>query len=240
MTTVPSASTVSASNQRLCLWLGMAMMPLFFLGFGVLAGFIPPPSPAADPVAIARTYEEDRTAFRIGMLIATAAAALLTFFFAVIAAQMGRIEGPVRALTYVQVIAGACTVLEFILPPLIWQTAAFRAERDPATVQMLNDLAWLPFLGITGTLIAQQLAIAVAALRDPRPDPVFPRWSAYVNLLTALGIVPASFIMFFKTGPLAWDGALAWWLVLVDYFAWMVTMGFVLHRAIAQQEREGS
>jgi hypothetical protein len=166
---------VSASNQRLCLWLGMLMMPLFFLGFWVLAGFVPPPSPHDSAEQIARVYAGNRTGIRIGMFVSTVAGALLCFLFAVIATQLKRIEGRHSPLTYVQLIAGACTVLEFIFPPLFWQNAAFRAERAAATVQTLNDLAWLPFLGITGTLIAQQIVIAIAILRGPRTDPVLPR-----------------------------------------------------------------
>jgi hypothetical protein len=65
-----------------------------------------------------------------------------------------------------------------------------------------------------------------------------PRWVGYANLWAALGIAPASFVVFFHTGPLAWNGVLAWWLVLVDFFAWMCVMAYALSHAIAQQARE--
>lgn len=229
---------MSTSNQRVCLWLGMAMMPLFFVGFAGFAHFIPPPAPDHGARWIADFYAEHRTGIRIGMFISAGAGALLCFLFAVIATQLQRIEGRHATLVHVQLIAGACTVLEFVLPPLFWQAAAFRADRAPATVQALNDLGWLPFLGITGTLIAQQVVIAIAALRDRRPDPVLPRWVGYANLWAAVGIAPASFIVFFHSGPLAWNGVLAWWLVLVDFFAWMCVMAYGLRHAIAHQERE--
>jgi hypothetical protein len=80
--------------------------------------------------------------------------------------------------------------------------------------------------------------IAIAALRDRRPDPVLPRWVGYANLWAAVGIAPASCIVFFHSGPLAWNGVLAWWLVLVDFFAWMCVMAYGLRHAIAHQERE--
>jgi hypothetical protein len=172
------------------------------------------------------------------MFISTAVGALLCFLFAVIATQLKRIEGRHSTLMYVQIIAGACTVLEFILPPLFWQNAAFRVDRAAATVQTLNDLAWLPFLGITGTLIAQQVVIAIATLRDKRADPILPRWTGYANLWAALAIVPASFVVFTHTGPLAWNGILAWWLVLVDFFLWMCLIAYSMHHAINQQTRE--
>jgi hypothetical protein len=214
------------------------MMPLFLLGFGVIAHFLPPLAPNHSAQWVAHFYSQHRTGIRVGMFVATAAGALLCFLFAVIATQLRRIEGRHATLTYVQVIAGACTVLEFVFPPLFWQNAAFRSERAATTVQTLNDLAWLPFLGITGTLIAQQLVIAIAALCDERADPVFPRWIGYANLGAALGIAPASFVVFFHDGPLAWNGVLAWWLVLVDFFAWMCVMAYALRHAIAHQRRE--
>lgn len=80
--------------------------------------------------------------------------------------------------------------------------------------------------------------IAVATLRDTRDDPVLPRWTGYAQLWAALGIVPASFVVFFHSGPLAWNGVLAWWVVLVDFFAWMCLVAYSMLHAIAQQQRE--
>lgn len=230
---------MSTRTQRLCVYAGLGMLPFFFLGFWVLAGFVPPPSPNDTPRQIAAVYAGNRTGIRVGMFIATFAGALLCFLVAAIGTQLRRIEeGRHTVLAFVQMIAGACTVVEFLFPPLVWQTAAFRPDRLATTVQTLNDLAWLPFLGITGTLIIQQVVIAAAILKDPRPQPVMPRWVAYANLWTALGIMPASFVVFFHSGPLAWNGVLAWWLVLVDFFVWLVLMGYALLVAIKHQETE--
>lgn len=114
---------------------------------------------------------------------------------------------------------------------MIWQAAAFRPERDPATTQTLNDLAWLPFLGLTTTVIIQNVVLAAVVLRDPRQRPLLPRWYGYTNLWVALGIVPAGFIVFFKTGPLAWDGLLAWWLPVAVFFFWIILTAVLLHRS---------
>jgi hypothetical protein len=38
--------------------------------------------------------------------------------------------------------------------------------------------------------------------------------------------------VFFKRGPFAWNGLLAWWLVLVAYFLWITVTSIALVRAV--------
>ena len=99
----------------------------------------------------------------------------------------------------------------------------------------MNDLAWLPFVGIVSTFVFQAIAIAVAILTDARREPVFPRWAGYVNLWAAAGVLPGAFVVFVKHGPLGWNGLLAWWLIISTFFVWMCVMARLLFAAIAQQ-----
>ena len=122
-------------------------------------------------------YQLHHVRIRIGVSIAALAAPLLALFFGVIGVQMRRIEGRYSPLAYVQMMLGACLVLVFIVPMWTWQTAAYRPFRAIETTQALNDLAWLPFVGIVSTFIFQAIAIAVAILTDSRTAPVFPRWA---------------------------------------------------------------
>ena len=133
-------------------------------------------------------------------------------------------------------------ILEFLFPQLVWQTAAYRSERSPETIQMLNDLAWLPYVGIVGTAMVQMAIIAVVVFQDRRPRPLLPRWCAYLNIWTALGVAPGSFVVFVHNGPLAWNGILAWWLLCVSFFVWMVAMTWLMLRASRTADRtdEGS
>jgi hypothetical protein len=79
--------------------------------------------------------------------------------------------------------------------------------------------------------------IAIAILRDVNADPTFPRWVAYYNIYAAIGMAPASFMGLFKTGPLAYNGLLAFWLVAVDFFVWMVVMSVVMMKVIGRDEQ---
>jgi hypothetical protein len=50
-------------------------------------------------------------------------------------------------------------------------------------------------------------------------------------------MAPASFMGLFKTGPLAYNGMLAFWLVALDFFIWMVVMSVMTFKAISADER---
>src|SRR5262245_20742444 len=128
-------------QQRICIWAGIGFAPVFDIGFGLVAGFIPPPAPGMSTDAVARMFSEDRDRIRIGIWITCAAAPLLAFFVAALTHQIRRIAGSDSPLAMAQLIAGSCLILEFLFPQLFWQTAAYRGERSPEMIQMLNDLA---------------------------------------------------------------------------------------------------
>lgn len=230
---------LSLRTQKLCIWSGPAFVVLFFLGFGVLAGWVPPPSPDDSAAEIADMYRSDRDLIRLGLIITSMGSALLLPFFAVISTQLARIEGRYRTLAYLQLAAGALACIEFIFPVMIWQAAAFRADRSDDDIRMLNDLGWLPFLGIVSTAIVQGFAIGIAILQDQRAQPIFPRWAGYFNIWVISLLAPGGVIVFFHEGPFAWNGLLAWWLVLVAYFSWIVVNTWLLLKAVQRQVRDG-
>jgi hypothetical protein len=114
---------------------------------------------------------------------------------------------------------------------MIWQAGAFRAERNPELVQLCYDIGWLMYIGVVGTAIVQMLLCGVAILQDRRPEPLVPRWAAYVCFWAGLGVAGGSFCVFTRTGPLAWNGLIAFWLLAVAFFVWMLTMSWAMLRA---------
>lgn len=225
--------------QIICVWCGPLMTLGFFVGLMLLAGFIPPPSPADSAAEIAQMFRDNTAMIRLGLFIAMLATGLLCPFYAAIAVQMKRIEGRSSPLTYTQIIAGACSTLEIVLPMMIWQAAAFRPERDDEFIRTLNDVAWLPFLGLTTTVVIQNIVIGVIILKDARPRPIFPRWYAYLNFWVGLLVLPAGLIVFFKTGPFAWDGLLAWWMPVAAFFFWIILTALLVTKAANRQHADG-
>lgn len=229
---------MNARSQRLCTWSGVVFMAAFFVGFGVIARFIPPPDPADTAREVAERYRDDANAIRTGMLISMYALVFYVPWVATLAVQMKRIEGRHTPLTYTQLVIGGILPVAFLPTLYYFQVAAFRPERSDESIQQLNDMGWLPFTGIIYTIVLQNLALGIAVLADSRPRPVFPRWYGYLALWCAILYCPASLDVFFTDGPLAWNGLLSWWLSLVTFFVWLVVTTVLMFRAIAEQELE--
>jgi len=217
--------------QKWCVYSVFVFIGLFLTGWVLLARMVPPPSPMETPDQIAEFYLSRLTGIRVGMVLAIFAAALLLPWGGAICAQMLRIEGPRSPLTWAWIAAQGCVVIEFVYPCAFWLVAAYRPE-TASRVQTFNDLGWLPFLGIVCTGMFQMVALAAVTLRDPRPDPVYPRWFAYFQLWCALGVGLTFGVWIFKTGPLAWNGLLGFWTPVTVYFLWVTGTTVMTARAI--------
>jgi hypothetical protein len=125
-------------------------------------------------------------------------------------------------------------VLLFIMPCFLMLAAAYRPDRDPAITQALNDAGWLPFVGGFMATFFQLIAIGICIFQDTEQK-VYKRWLGYFNFWAALVLVPAGFDLFFKTGPFAWNGALAFWLVLVVFCIWFLVMFNETRKAINRE-----
>jgi hypothetical protein len=226
---------VNRTGQLLCTYCGYAFVVVFCVGFVGFAGFVPPPSPAASAAEIAAFYRDDLTDIRIGMFITLFAASFLLAWGGAVSVQVKRLEGRFSPVTYGWVAATACIVIEFLYPSMFWSLAAFRPEADPELIRRLNDLAWMPWLGIVSTGCFQGIGMGVLVLRDRRPEPIYPRWFGYFQLWVAFGLSPATLLIFFKTGPMAWDGVITFWVPVATALAWLVVTTEMTARAIRRQ-----
>jgi hypothetical protein len=159
-------------------------------------------------------------------------------FLILIAMQITRMahRTPVLAYCFLGCIAGGPTL--FCVADLFWLLAAFRPDRDPALIQLFNDLAWITFTGQVGFLIAQSIFLALAVYLDRQPRPVFNPWVGHFNLLIAAALAPASFVALAHSGPFAWNGLLSFWVKNSTIALWIVVMGVVLGTTIYRQRRE--
>jgi hypothetical protein len=221
--------------MRLFVWTGVVLVLMTVVGFGWLMHMVPPPSPANSGQQTLEFVRGHQTSILIG-------AAVVTFFWsfwvtwaAPLVLYIRRMER-VPLLTFASLanVGGGAAVITTIA--VAWTVMAFRAE-TPAIVQAFNDLGFFLFLYTWPPFGILMVIIAIAILRDVNPVPIFPRWVAYYNVYAALGMAPASFMGLFKTGPLAYNGVLAFWVVAVDFFVWMVVMSVVMMQVIGRDEQ---
>jgi hypothetical protein len=232
-----AARSLSARVQRALVWTGPAMVIAWVISFWLLARFIPPPSPTKTAAQVVAFYRPHVGAIRLGLFITLFASALLVPFCAVIQGQMRRIPAARSALASTQMASAALLSLEFILPLMVWQTAAYRLNDTSAQmIRMLNDMGWIMFVGVISSACVQFGSLGLAILLDERPDPVFPRWAGYFNLWITLLVAPAGIIVFFKHGPFAWNGLISFFLPLAAFTAWIAVMVILLLHAIDAEE----
>jgi hypothetical protein len=93
-------------------------------------------------------------------------------------------------------------------------------------------MGWIPFVGMTSTVVLQVSVFGVAILLDRRERPVFPRWLGYYNLWVALMFLPGTFNVFYQSGPLSRNGIIAWYIPLIVFATWLVITSFYLSRAV--------
>lgn len=216
--------------MRMLVCSGLALVFMTAIGFAWLMHLVPPPSPTDSKQETLRWVQDHQTSILAG-------AALVTFFWsfwvtwaAPILLYIRRMERvPLLTFACLANVGGGAAIITTIA--VAWTVMAFRAE-DAAIVQTMHDLGWFLFLYTWPGFGILMFLFAIAIFRDINPVPAFPRWVAYYNLYAAFAMAPASFMGLAKTGPLAYDGALAFWLVVIDFFVWMVVMSIVVMRAI--------
>ncbi len=224
-------------TQTLCLYGGPVGIFIWMIGFVFFAHMVPPPAPSMGAQEIADFFNGNQNGIRIGLVLTLIGATITGPWAAVIATQLKRIEGRYSPLAYTELGMGMLGVLLFLSPVFILQTAAYREGRSPSEMLLLSDLAWIPFVGAWTCAAVQNIAIAVAIFHD-REQKVYPRWVGYFNLWMATLFTPGTLLYFFKTGPLAWNGVLTWWVVLAAFCVWFVVMFVMTLRAIRNQEDE--
>ena len=81
--------------------------------------------------------------------------------------------------------------------------------------QSWYDWAWFAFLLGWIYLSIEMAATGVVELMDDRPRPMIPRWFTWLTLAGALSIITAAGPAFFKSGPFAYHGLLAFYMPVV-------------------------
>jgi hypothetical protein len=229
-----------ADGEVILLWTLPVVGAIWISVFLLFPGFLHPMSPTMSAEEVAAFYRDPANLPRVrySMIVFNWFAVGLVPILALIVLQMRRMahRTPIFSYGIIACAAGGPTI--FLMASLFWLLAAFRPERDPALIQLFNDMAWLTFSSQVGFLIAQSVLVALAIFLDRQARPVFPRWVAHFNLLVAIALAPACFVGLTMDGPIAWDGWLTFWVRNVAVGLWIVVMGVVLARRVLHQRAE--
>jgi hypothetical protein len=222
-------------TQWISLWTGPAVGLVLLIAVLAFPAFWPPISPTMPADEVAAFYAENTAWIRFSQVTFNLCGILILPFFMVIVVQMKRMrtQSHVLAYCYLTAIVSGATI--FALSNIFFLVAAFRPERNPELVLLLNDLAWIVFIAPVGMVVAQFALLALAVYFDDGPDPVFPRWVGHYSVATGLAMIPAAGAAVFQTGPLAWDGLLTFWLRNGAFAVFVIVMFFVLRRAVHRQ-----
>jgi hypothetical protein len=223
----------------MCAWCGPVVIAVFFVGFWPVAGFMPPPSPRLPAGEVAQIYTAHPDRIRIGLLMGMFAIGLMVPWGAALAVQLKRIEGRYSPLAYTELASSVLVPVVFWLPMMCWLIAAYRPfDRTPEEMRLLNDAGWLMFVAMVFGGPPWLGSTVLAILRDRRPDPIFPRWGGYLTGWVLLLIVPGCLCVFFTAGPFAWNGLMAFWVVLTVFAAWVLVMSGLMLAAVRGQDQE--
>jgi hypothetical protein len=233
-----TAVSTNTRGQRILLWTVPPAVALFALAFLLFPIFSPPLSPTLTPEQVAAFFAENVTGILGVAILCNLIACSLVPLFAVTAVQMSRTATSSSVFTYAYIICVGVGLTAFILADYCWALAAFRPERDPQLISLLNDMAWFFFIAPVGTIIVQNLCLALNIYLDTRPDPIFPRWVAQFNIVIAALLIPSAFTVLYQSGPLAWDGAVSFTLRLSVFAVYIAVMFAVLVRVVNRQGSE--
>ena len=211
-------------------WCGVYYLVILGIGFWFFPDFIPPHDPAAGSAEIAAIFQADFFKIRIGMVINMFGALIIMPFSLAIAMEIKQVEGGTGMLTMWQLMGGLSTAILTFYPAMWWLLASYRPDRAPELIQLINDAAWLQFIGGLSIFLPCFITVAIASFMDKREQPVFPRWIGYVSIWSCVLFLPGQLIFFFHGGPFAWNGILGFWVPITAIMAWFFLMTYQIRK----------
>jgi hypothetical protein len=217
-------------------WCGVAYIVLLLVGWWGVGGFLPLLSPSESAAQIAAFFRTNTVELRLGMVIVMWGAAAFIPFTSTIADYIAKIEGRSGPLSKTFLLSGYANVMLTFYPPIYWIINSYRsAERPDDMIYMLNDFAYIQFIGGLAIIMPMFVVLAIVALADKSPKPVFPRWSAYASIMTFILFLPDQALFFFKSGPFAWNGLFAFWIPLTVFGGWFFMVAYLIRRHVLSE-----
>ena len=207
---------------------------IFTFGFLVavcpwFGGGIPPLlSPMHSALDVKKFFIEHRIWIQLGAWIGMCASAFYYSWGASMAAVLRRTEnGRPPVLTYTCLGAIGVAVFNSVLYFFVMAWCAYRADTiDPVFLRILNDFLYIQLEFEVFPLSLWAVAMGLMIILDQSAKPVYPRWVAWVNFWYAGLVMSGQFMIFFHSGPMAYNGVLAVWWPAFVFFVWICVMSW--------------
>ncbi|MDT7720558.1 MAG: hypothetical protein QOE94_1569, partial [Mycobacterium sp.] len=149
--------TANIKTQLISLWTAPVFGVVLLIAFLAFPGFFPPMSPDMTAEQVARFYSDHTAMIRFSMITFNLCGVMLLPFFMVIVIQMKRMATQSHIFAYCYLTAAVSGATLFALADIFYLTAAFRPDRSPELVMLLNDMAWMIFIAPVGAFVAMNL-----------------------------------------------------------------------------------
>lgn len=221
------------ASQKYALYCNFVFVFLTVVGWLGIAHFWAP-APAdlgleATKMWFSETY---RWQTIIGCTLFYIAAGFLTPGSIQFAIMLSKIEGryPVWSVT-----TGVCGIFISIIiffNCCAWIVCAYRGETSADVIQSWYDWSWFAFLLGWIYLIIEMVATGVVELMDRREVPMIPRWFTWFTFASGATLVTAAGPAFFKSGPFAYHGLLAFYLPVLIWGVYIAGTTFFMIKAL--------
>lgn len=218
-----AASPATVNNLKILIWSGPICVIMVFFGLFLMAGFFPPPSPKLTGEQMADVWKQGQHLKQAGMVICFIGGTLYATFSLAIGFLLQRCSNDL-VMPIAQTVLGVFGTVYFSFNFLILATAGFRPGLALESTQVLHDLGFIMTFSPAAPFFLQYFAIAIIIFQIPDKNLLVPRWLAYFNLWVGMGLIPASFIPLFHSGPFAWDGVFGFYIPVLVFGAWFIVM----------------
>ncbi len=221
-------------HLRLSAYSGIVAAVGILIGWILLADWVPPTDPAASAAEIAAFYNENTNLKRLGLLIAMFSTIfLMPWMIAMSYVIRHRMKFPI--LADIQLCTGLIGVVATFIMWMCWGMAAFRPERAPDLILAFHDFGWINATWFFPEATLESIVIAIAVLSCKGENAFYPRWYGYFMIFIAMLSMSAGLIIFFKSGPFAYNGLISFWLVYGCLFLFFFTGSVLLIRGLSRQ-----
>jgi hypothetical protein len=230
---------MSERSQTILVWWAVVFAVIYGIVLWLLLDMVPPPSAKLSATQIAHWYAERHTQIRVGAVIASWTSAFMVPLAIVVAAQMSRQETGRKVWSAMTICGGTLMSIFLVLPPLFWGVAAFTPSRAPQITAIMHELGMLTLTTTDQYYVFMWVAVVVICwLPTSVSHSPFPRWFGYLTAWIAVMFEAGAFAFLPRTGPLAWNGLMVFWLPLILFGVWIAVMCNLLLRALKRQRDE--